>query len=163
MPRVDDKARRTIADLILATLTLCGAAVLFVGAMALPPPRFEPLGSAALPRILGGLLVFFALIIAARALLRRRIETPAIPAETSGPRADPKRGALVFAALIAYVFALDVLRVPFVVATPVFVIATGTAIGGVSWRGLIAYAGLGLFLAVFISTVLERLLYIRIG
>ena len=160
---MDDKARRTLADLTLASLTVGGAAILFIGAMSLPPPRFEPLGSAALPRILGGLLVFFALIVAARALLRHRNDAPLAQPDKSGPRADPKRGALVFAALVAYVFALDVLRVPFVVATPVFVIATGTAIGGVSLRGLIAYAILGVFLAVFISTVLERLLYIRIG
>lgn len=47
-----DKARQTLADLTLAVLTIFGAGLLFLGALSLPPPRFEPLGSAALPRIL---------------------------------------------------------------------------------------------------------------
>lgn len=160
---MDDKARKTLADLVLAGLTLAGAAVLFIGAQSLPPPRFEPLGSAALPRILGGLLVVFALIVATGALLRHRSSAPLEQPEIVGPQPDPKRGALVLAALIAYVFALDVLRVPFIIATPLFVIATGSAISGIKWRNLIAFAVLGLVLAVFISTVLERFLYIRIG
>ena len=160
---MEDKARKTIADLALAALTLVGAAILFIGAHSLPPPRFEPLGSAALPRILGGLLVVFALIIAVSAVMRHRKSVPVPQEDTSKPKLDPKRGALVFIALIAYVFALDVLRVPFIAATPLFVIATGVAISGVNWRGLAAFAVLALLLAVFISTVFERLLYIRIG
>ncbi|MEX0348064.1 MAG: tripartite tricarboxylate transporter TctB family protein [Paracoccaceae bacterium] len=160
---MDDKARQTIADLALAGLTLAGAVILFIGAVSLPPPRFEPLGSAALPRILGGLLVVFALIVAVGAIMRHRSSDPIVQEDKTGPKADPKRGALVFVALIAYVFALDVLSVPFLVATPLFVIAMGMAIIGISWRGLISFAVLGLVLAIFISTVLERLLYIRIG
>lgn len=160
---VDEKTRKTIADLTLAGLTLAGAAILFIGAQSLPPPRFEPLGSAALPRILGSLLVVFALIVAVTALVRHRSGATLIDEDTKGPRADPKRGALVFVALIGYVFALDVLRVPFIVATPLFVVATGTAISGVSLRGLTAFAVLGLVLAAFISTILERFLFIRIG
>ncbi len=160
---MEDKARKTIADLVLAALTLGVAAILIIGAQSLPPPRFEPLGSAALPRILGGLLIVFALIIAAGVLIRHRSSAPAPQQDTTTPKVDPKRGALVFIALIAYVFAVDVLRVPFIAATPLFVIAAGVAISGVNRRGLIAFAALGLLLAVFISTVFERLLYIRIG
>ena len=160
---MNDKARQTIADLALAGLTLAGAATLIIGAQSLPPPRFEPLGSAALPRILGALLAVFALIIAANALLRLRTDAPLVQNETDGPKADPKRGALVFVALLVYVFALDVLSLPFIIATPLFVVAVGAAISGVTWRGLVAFAVLGVVLAVFISTILERLLFIRIS
>ena len=44
---MDDRKRRMVADLALAALTVAGAILLLVGAMDLPPPRFEPLGSAA--------------------------------------------------------------------------------------------------------------------
>lgn len=159
---MDDRTRRTIADLTLAALTLAGSALLLIGAMELPPPRFEPLGSAALPRILATLLILFAVIVAIRALLRHRTHA-AMPDTTEGPKADPRRGALVFAALVAYVFALDVLRIPFLIATPVFVAATGLAIGARTWTNLAAFAALGLALAFGISLVLEKLLYVRIG
>ncbi|HCY04297.1 MAG TPA: hypothetical protein DHU16_02510 [Gammaproteobacteria bacterium] len=161
---VDERTRRTIADIALAALTLCGAGLLLYGAMSLPPPRFEPLGSAALPRILASLLILFALIISATALFRHRQDTSIADATIPrGARADPRKGVLVLAALIAYVFALDALRIPFTIVTPFFVTATGLAIGTRSWRNLVAFAILGLLLALAISTVLERFLYVRIG
>lgn len=159
---MDDKKRRMIADLVLAVLTLTGAAVLLLGAADLPPPRFEPLGSAALPRILAALIIIFSLIVALRALLQYRAHV-AEPAVNDGPTIDPRRGALVLAALIIYVLALDVFRIPFLVATPLFVVATGLSIGGRTWINLVAFAALGLVLAFGISLVLEQLLYIRIG
>lgn len=161
---MDEKSRRTIADLALAALTIGGAGLLLYGATSLPPPRFEPLGSAALPRILASLLILFALMVATTAILRHRRVTPPPPdTELDGPRADPKKGALVLAALIAYVFALDVMRIPFLIATPFFVTATGLVVGARTWRNLISFAVLGLLLALLISTVLERFLYVRIG
>lgn len=159
---MDEKTRRTIADLSLAGLTLAGATLLLVGAMGLPPPRFEPLGSAALPRILATLLIVFALLIAVRALRRHRIDI-AVQEPPAGPKPDPRRGAIVFTVLVVYVFALDVLRVPFLIATPLFVVSTGLTIGARSWTNLAAFTALGLALAFGISLVLEKLLYVRIG
>lgn len=153
--------RRCIADLCLAALVCTGAALLFIGAAKLPPPRFEPLGSAALPRILGALLVFFAALLALRAGLRLRGGRAVPEAGDSG--ADPKRGFLVLAALVAYVFAMDVLRVPFIPATTVFVAAAGLAIGARSWANLGIFLALGLGLSFGISTILTRYLYITIG
>jgi putative tricarboxylic transport membrane protein len=158
---VTDKARQTLADLTLAALTLFGAGLLFLGALSLPPPRFEPLGSAALPRILGGLLVLFAVSVAITAIRRRHEDLP-VP-KSATPSADPKRGALVLGVVVAYVFAMDVIQIPFLIATPLFVTASGLAIGGFSRRNLVAFAGLGIGLAFLISTVLERFLYVRIG
>lgn len=160
---MEHRRRRMIADLALAAVTLAGAVLLLVGAMELPPPRFEPLGSAALPRILAGLLILFAGIVAIRAVLRQPPGALQPDTGTTGPRADPRRGALVFAALVAYVFALDVFQVPFLIATPVFVAATGIAIGARTWTNLAIFATLGLALAFAISLVLEKLLYVRIG
>ncbi len=155
-----DVTRQNIPDIILAALVAGGSALLFIGAAELPPPRFEPLGSAALPRILGALLILFAVILVIRALLRMRAGTLR---DEAASQADPRRGALVFVALVLYVAALDFGRVPFVPATTVFVTATGLAIGARNWVNLAVFAALGLVLSFAISTVLERFLYISIG
>ncbi|WP_323768567.1 tripartite tricarboxylate transporter TctB family protein [Marinovum sp.] len=155
-----DARRQTIADIILALLVSAGAGLLFIGAAELPPPRFEPLGSAALPRILGALLIFFAVLLVIRGLLRLRAGHVT---EVARSDADPRRGALVFVALVAYVAALDFGRLPFVPVTTVFVIATGLAIGARTWANVAVFAGVGLGLSLAISTILERFLYITIG
>lgn len=156
-----ETSRRTIADLALALMVSAGAALLFIGAAELPPPRFEPLGSAALPRILGALLLLFAAILTVRALLRLRSGWPAPEAEES--RADPRRGFAVLVALIGYVFALDVLRLSFIPVTTVFVTIVGLSIGARTWLNAAIFAGLGLVLSLAISTILSRFLYITIG
>lgn len=159
---MSDRLRSIIADLLLAIFAFLAAVILLIGASDLPPPRFEPLGSAALPRILAVVIIFFSLIIALRAYLKNKTST-SVPSFAGETDVEPRRGALVLAALIIYVFALDVLRFPFLVATPVFVIAVGLSIGERSWTNALAFASLGLLLAFGISFVLEHLLYIRIG
>jgi putative tricarboxylic transport membrane protein len=159
---MSDRLRSIIADLLLAIFAFLAAVILLIGASDLPPPRFEPLGSAALPRILAVVIIFFSLIIALRAYLKNKTST-SVSSFSGETDVEPRRGALVLAALIIYVFALDVLRVPFLVATPVFVIAVGLSIGERSWTNALAFASLGLLLAFGISFVLEHLLYIRIG
>lgn len=153
--------RRSIADLVLSLLVVAGAVTLFIGAAKLPPPRFEPLGSAALPRILGVLLLLFAAILSVRAALRLRGGW--VAPDTAASTADPRKGFAVFLALVTYVFALDVLRLPFVPATTVFVTVAGLSIGARSWRNLAVFAGLGLVLSLAISTILSHFLYITIG
>jgi putative tricarboxylic transport membrane protein len=156
-----EATRRSIADLVLSLLVSAGAAILFIGAADLPPPRFEPLGSAALPRILGALLLLFAAIVTLRALLRLKRGWTAPATEES--EADPRKGFAVLVALIAYVLALDVLRLPFVPVTTVFVAVVGLSIGARTWLNAVIFAGLGLGLSLAISTILSRFLYITIG
>lgn len=148
---------RVLGDLALAAFVICGAVLLFIGAADLPPPRFEPLGSAAVPRILGVVLIGLALIVAVRAVWRAR-DTPD---ETEPNDASPARGAIVFAALIAYVAALDFGRVPFVPATTLFVMVSGMAMHRVGWRPALVFAALGLVLAAALSWVFATFLYIR--
>lgn len=158
-----EATRRSLADIVLAVLVSAGAAILFVGAAELPPPRFEPLGSAALPRILGVLLLFFSAILAIRAAYRLKSGWDVPEPAGEGDDVDPKRGFLVLFALVAFVFSLDVLRLPFVPAATVFVTAVGLSIGARTLRNIVIFAGLGLVLSLAISTILSRFLYITIG
>lgn len=152
---------RAIGDLALAACVIAGASILFIGASSLPPPRFEPLGSAAMPRILGSILIAFALMIALRAVL-----TLAKPDGQSISEAGvqlPYRGIIIFALLVTYIAALDFVRVPFAVATTLFVMCAGMTMHRVSLRSALVHGALGLFLSLFLDYIFSTYLFVRIG
>lgn len=152
---------RAFGDLALAAFVIIGAGILFVGASSLPPPRWEPLGSAAMPRILGGILIVLALTVAARALLtlakadRTSANEPALVL--------PYRGIIVFGLLVAYIAALDFGRVPFVVATTLFVMCAGMTMHRISVRSALVHAALGLVLSLSLDYIFSTYLFVRIG
>ncbi len=152
--------RRAVTDLILAGLVICAAIVLFIGAAELPPPRFDPMGSAAMPRILGGIMIALAFAVGARGALRLRA---AAPAGQKTEKPETHRGAIVFVGLVAYVAALDFGRVPFVVATTLFVMLAGMAMGRFSIKQGAAFGALGLILSLVLNYVFAHFLYIKIG
>jgi putative tricarboxylic transport membrane protein len=152
--------RKAFADLLLAAAVVAGAVVLFVGAAELPPPRFEPLGSAALPKILGGLIIFFAAIIASKAVLNKET-TDAAPPPAS--KSEPWRGLVVFIALVVYIAALDFGRVPFALGTMVFVSVAGMAMDRFAPKPALIYALLGLIVGAVLNYVFANFLYIKIG
>lgn len=168
-------------DLALVLAVLAGAGLLFLGASTLPPPRFEPMGSAALPRILGGLLVFFAMIIAVKAVLQLRHNpdrnskkssaTDAIHEKLSNTKpeaeesslAGPLRGASIFTTLIAYIVALDILQWSFIPVTAIFVTIVGTALSHQRRQAVWKFALYGLLLAAALYLVMTRFLYVDLG
>lgn len=152
---------QALGDLALAAFVIAGASILFIGASSLPPPRFEPLGSAAMPRILGSILIAFALMLALRAVL-----TLAKPGGQSISEAGiqlPYRGIIVFALLVAYIAALDFVRAPFALATTVFVMCAGMTMHKLSLRSALVHGALGLFLSLSLDYVFSTYLFVRIG
>lgn len=152
---------RAFGDLALAACVILGAGILFVGASSLPPPRWEPLGSAAMPRILGGILIALALTVAARAMV-----TLAKPRQNGVQEAAivlPYRGIIVFALLVAYIAALDFGRVPFAIATTLFVMCAGMTMHQVSVRSALVHAALGLVLSLSLDYIFSNYLFVRIG
>lgn len=152
---------QAIGDLALAVCVIAGASILFIGASSLPPPRFEPLGSAAMPRILGSILIAFALMISLRAVLTLTKPSPKRISEVGIQL--PYRGIIVFALLVAYIAALDFVRVPFVVATTLFVMCAGMTMHHVSARSALVHGALGLFLSLSLDYIFSTYLFVRIG
>lgn len=155
-------------DTALALFALGGAALLAFGSIGLPPPRFEPLGSAAMPRILAGLIALFALIIMAGAWMGKARPVPeeasrGEPEPDDAVAAPPLRSLVAFGLLVSYVAALDWGRTPFVPATVVFVVAMGAVLAPRSWRTLAAFAVFGLVLALLIDAVFTRFLFVDLG
>ncbi|WP_163266380.1 tripartite tricarboxylate transporter TctB family protein [Chelativorans alearense] len=164
MANLRGQNREMAADLILSGLVAFAAAVLLYGAASLPPPRFDPLGSAALPRALGVLMLIFSAIIAVRALTRRKLpdddEGWVVPNEEEPRAASPVRGLLIFVALVAYVAALDFARAPFVPATTVMMAVSGLVLHRVDWRTGLLFGAIGLGLALGLSYVFTHFLYV---
>ena len=165
---------RPSVDLALAAAVLIAAVALFVGASGLPAPRFEPMGSAAVPRILGGLLALFGAILGGRAAWRLA-RGAAGPTDAAGRGSDaegeatdadadvapnPLRTVAVLVALVLYVAALDVLDWPFVPVTTAFVVALGATLAAPRPRTLAVFAGYGALLAFALHAVFTRFLYV---
>lgn len=147
------------ADLALAALSCVGAALMFIGTADLAPARFEPLGSAALPRALGALMALFGGIIGWRAFrdLRRASE------DGTRELALPGRLVLVVAATAVYVVALDTFAVPYIAATTAFMVAIGAILAKRRLPTLVGFAVLGAVLAVAIRYVMTHLVYVDLG
>lgn len=158
--------RQIAGDFALCAFVGLCAGILLYGSASLPAPRFEPLGSAALPRALAVILLVLSAIIAVRAVLRLK-GTAAADEEPTAESAKsgfaPHRAALLFAALVVYVAALDVFRVPFVPATTAMMTASGLILHRADWRTGLLFAALGLGLSLALSFVFTHFLYVDIG
>ena len=160
-------------DLALVLAVLAGAGLLFIGAASLPPPRFEPMGSAALPRILGGLLIFFALIISVKAVLHLRQDALATATKrtiaddsqdvTDNGKSGLLRAGSILGALVLYVMALDVFQWSFMIVTPVFVAIVGSLLSLQRLRAFGIFGVFGVVLATIIYAVMTRFLYVDLG
>lgn len=166
MPGSHRQNRQMGADLTLSALVAIGAAVLLYGAAFLPPPRFDPLGSAALPRALAILMLVFSAIISVRAVMRPKAiaeESEVVRNEEPDALQSPMRGILIFVALIAYVAALDFARAPFVPATTAMMTVSGLVLHRAHWRTGLLFAGIGLGLSLGLSYIFNHFLYVDLG
>jgi len=161
--------KTALGDLALCAAVAVGAALLLIGAAGLPPPRFDPLGSAALPRALAVIMLAFAAWIAGAALrtLARPEDPGAAPGVEDPPGApadvNPWRGIVVFAALIAFIAALDVFRVHLIPAATVFMAIIGLVVSGPTLRNALAYGLFGLALSAVLTWVMSSFLYVSFG
>lgn len=149
-------ARSTIAwgDLAFALVVVAAAALVWFGTADLPPPRYEPVGSAALPRAIAAIMALLAVSVAVRA-----VRGGAEPARGSDLR-GPLRVAALAALLVAFVAVMDARIVGFRPAAALFLIGTCCVLGGVSLRKLGAYSAFALILSLGLHAVFTRLFYI---
>lgn len=113
-------------DVVLGIVIGGFAGLLWWEAMKVPPPFFDPLGSAAVPKSMGSLLAMLALIILARAFVAWPWPPRERPTEYR-PRPDIAFGIVVLA--IAYVGVMHLRLVGFELATIGFLIASAALLG----------------------------------
>lgn len=153
-------------DVSLALASMFLAGLLFYGSIGLPAPRFEPMGSAALPQILAGLIVLLSALILMRAF-RTNTTVDGAP-DNKQPVASgglwPKlRPFAVPLSLVAYVASLDTFRAPFLPTTIVLVVVLGLLLSKPSLRNATIFTVFGAVLSFSIDLVFTRFLFVDLG
>lgn len=157
-----DRRANPVADIVLAVVVLLFAAAVYWQTLGLPPPRYEPLGSARLPQVLCVMMGVFALIILARgvaALRRRRIEAEP-PAPALPYRKRPMLAAGIYLLTAAFVAVMDFRLLGFTWAGLIFVFAAGLLLSDFDRRQAPWLAGFAVILAFGSYTIFTRLFYI---
>lgn len=146
---------RNVGDLVFAAVIIAVAVVVWVGTAGLPPPRWEPVGSAALPRGVSALMAGLAAIVAVRAL-----RTPAEGgSEPVTVRAVARLLALA-GLLVVTVALMDARLVGFRPAAIGFLFLACVILGGLSVRNVLVSAVFAVVLALSLHAVFTRLFYI---
>lgn len=151
--------RLPIAEIVAATgLVLVGVAVL-LASLSLPPPRFDPLGSAFVPRAIAASVVVLALCVLAGAFLRLRRAAPAT-AEAPIHRRRPDLALFTFGAAVAYVAALSSRLVDYGLATAIFILVVALSLTGLSRRAVVVAGLIALVLGFGGDALFTRVFYI---
>ena len=147
----------TSADLQFAAFTVAVAVVLLVGASVLPPPLFDPLGSAAVPQALAVILLALSASVVWSAWKARRAR---MGARTTSDWGGLLRGAAIVGLTALYAALLEARFVPFWLATALFVPLGAFILAGREPRVLGVSLVLALVLGVGGQFVFTRFFYI---
>lgn len=142
-------------DLAFALAVIATAGLVWFGTADLPPPRYEPIGSAALPRAIAALMALLAVLVAVRA-----VRTPAAPQGSSVGWGATLRALLLAALLLAFVSVMDARLVGFRPAAAAFLFCAGLTLGGIGVRRVAAFALFAVGLSLGIHALFTRLFYI---
>ena len=136
-------------DLSLSALVFLIGAGLYLGALKIPPPMFDPLGSAAVPKAIAiGLIVLAGLLVVQSALgARRRPVAPPIQAEapdevsqnvdTAG--SDPWAAVAAVLVPVVYILSIQYGLFDFAIGSSLFVFVYGFVFMPVPRRSLVLW------------------------
>jgi putative tricarboxylic transport membrane protein len=153
-------------DLILALVILAFSILIHVMALSLPPPLFDPLGSAAIPKLVSAILVLISLIIGLGPFLRKpeaagkeTLSAPASP-EDVPPPLRPEIAAASIVIVVAYVASMSIGVLGFREATILFVIALGGVMSRFRGRTMIYLTIIALIIGFGFAWLFSEILYI---
>ncbi len=144
-------------DAGLAVIVAAFAGVLWWESLKVPPPFFDPLGSAAVPKALALVLAALAAVILARAMLALPWKAPG-QEEGYRPRPDIAVGIVVLA--VAYIGAMQLKVLGFQAATLVFLIAAAALLGRLDRATLMIGAASALVIGIGGTLLFTRFFYI---
>jgi putative tricarboxylic transport membrane protein len=153
--------RAPLVDICFAVAMLVFAGIVWWGTADLPPPRYEPIGSAALPRALALVMALLSLIVLARAYARQRARSGArTPTAGAGFTPRPLLAIGVFVVLVLYVLAMDQRLLGFIPASIVAFTVIGGLLTGFSLKRLPWLLGFVVVMVMAIWLVFTRFFYI---
>jgi len=140
------------ADLYLCSFTAIIALALYIGASLLPPPFFDPLGSAAVPKAVAVILAVLASLVLWPAWKNHTVAN-------TGRGSGLIKGALIVLLAFVYTWLLDQRLTPFWIATLIFVPLAGATISS-SRSVLVVNLLIGAVLGIGGQLVFTRFFYI---
>ena len=157
LARVVGSSRSPRPDLLLAAAVTGFAALIWLQSRKIPPPFFDPLGSAAVPRAVALVMVALAAIMALRALAGLAEPSDAAKAEYR-PRPDLAIG--IFVLCVAYVGAMDLGWIGFEAATIVFLVAAAALLGRLHLKTLLMGTAFAVVMGVGGTWLFTRFFFI---
>jgi len=134
---MDNHRTSLVTDIILSLVIIVFSIVIYINTLDLPPPKYEPMGAAALPRILAGLLIIFSIFIFIKAIIRKK--PAAVPTEKTTELGDVStfqetdtslgsymKAAIVFVLTCVYVFVMSTKLSGFMLATMIYIFVAGS-------------------------------------
>ncbi len=138
--------KSAVFNIVLGLGCLAYAVFLYFGALHVPPPIFDPLGSAAVPKIAAFLIALLSVVILMSGLRQRSIpstkSSDGTDADVAGDEDSPvtPRYDLGFCLLgfcAAYVAGMELGVLGYPVATAIFLFASGLLLGGLNTRNIL--------------------------
>lgn len=143
------------ADLLMVGVVALVSLLLLVGAASIPPPMFDPVGSAAVPR---GVAVTLLVLVAVHLLLRLR-QPPRTEPRRLGDIGMGKGAMLTLAITAAYCLLLQLRILPFAVPTAAFLVVLVPALAA-SWRQLPIALAIGLVMGLGCQWLFTEIFFI---
>ncbi|WMS43538.1 tripartite tricarboxylate transporter TctB family protein [Acuticoccus sp. MNP-M23] len=144
-------------DLVFSGIIIALAAVVWVGTAGLPPPRYEPIGSAAIPRGVALIMACLALIVGVRAL---RTGAASSASGDAVSRRALATTVVLMAATLLYVALMDAGIAGFRLATVPFLTLCGVLLGGLNWRNALIALVFAAILTFALHFIFTQLFYI---
>ena len=133
----------SIQDYVVSFLTVVLAGLVLWGARFIPPPFFDPLGSAAVPKACATILIGLAILIGVRRFIENKAGSTTGPEET-GYKKEPWLALGVVSLSMLYTLAMGAGWIGFRWGTIVYIFATGTILAKGSFRIIVISLALGL-------------------
>ena len=129
--------RRPLTEIGVAALIAAICAVMLFQALALPPGRFEPLGSGPVPTWTAIIIIVCCLVVIGRAVatLRDRRKAEVMPSELAGM--NPIGGVMMLGLTLLYVAALQFKLAGFGIITFVYLVLLILGMEGFSRRRIL--------------------------
>lgn len=112
------------ADILLAIGMIIFSAIFYISSLDLPPPRYEPLGSAALPQGLAFIMTFLSVILIVRALLHLKTFKK-LEDEVTDVTPRPLLSAIIFGLTLVFIALLDFEILSFIPAGILYLTSIG--------------------------------------
>ncbi len=168
---MDNDRYSFVIDIILSLVIIAFSIVIYIDTLDLPPPKYEPMGAAALPQILAGLLIIFSLFILIKAIVKK--QPAAAPAEKSPEQGDVStfletdtsppsftKAAIVFFLTCIYVYVMSAKLSGFMPATMIYIFVAGSIMKPANLISKVKMASFAIVFALATFYIFTGLFYI---